>query len=69
MPREIRLTVVAICVAIVATIFFLWDLSLVLTAAVGQGHFLRAGMAGLFAGIVLAFLYGNLAYFLSKSVA
>ena len=32
----------------------LWDLSLVLTAAVGQGHFLRAGMAGLFAGIVLA---------------
>jgi cellulose synthase/poly-beta-1,6-N-acetylglucosamine synthase-like glycosyltransferase len=64
--KEIRLTLVAICVASVASIFFLWDLGFVVTAAVRRGDFLLAGMAGLFAGIVPAFLYGNLAYFVSR---
>ena len=63
---EVRLTVVAVCVAAVATIFFLWDLSFVVTATVRSGHFLHAGIAAIFAGIVVAFLYGNLAYFLSR---
>lgn len=63
---EIRLTVVAICVAVLATIFFLWDLSSVVTSAVRESHFLRVGMAVLFAGILVTFLFGNLAYFVSR---
>ena len=49
--------------------FFFGTFALYLTAAVRQGHFLRAGMAGSFRGHLPAFLYGNLAYFLSRSVA
>src|SRR5262249_40890657 len=49
-----------------STAFFLGDLNAIVRAAAREGHFLQVVTACLFAGIVLTFAYGNLAYFLSR---
>ena len=63
---EVRLTLIALCVAIISTAFFLSDLHLVAAAELSRDRFMHVAMAGIFAAIVLAFLYANVAYFLSR---
>ena len=63
---EVRLTVAAIIVTIISTSFFISDLSLVCLAAFRHDRGIDIAVAGMLAAIMLAFLYTNVAYLLSR---